>query len=83
MEPIIALSLICLGLPIAIEGVLLTTKDVAARLGVSIKTVQSYIQRGQLPAEKLGRDYVIREEDINNFKERRRRPGRPRKDDCE
>ena len=56
---------------------LLTTKEVAARLGVTIQRVQALIQDGRLPAEKLGRDYVIKEQDLKLVADRK--PGRPRK----
>jgi excisionase family DNA binding protein len=56
---------------------LLTTKEVAARLGVTIQRVQALIQGGRLPAEKLGRDYVIKEQDLKLVADRK--PGRPRK----
>lgn len=56
---------------------LLTTKEVADRLGVTIKRIQAMIRDGRLPAEKLGRDYVIREQDLELVRDRK--PGRPRK----
>jgi excisionase family DNA binding protein len=56
---------------------LLTTKEVAARLGVTIQRVQALIRDGRLPANKLGRDYVIKEQDLRLVADRK--PGRPRK----
>ncbi|MFL6335842.1 MAG: helix-turn-helix domain-containing protein [Pyrinomonadaceae bacterium] len=56
---------------------LLTTKEVAVRLGVTIQRVQALIQDGRLPASKLGRDYVIKEQDLKLVADRK--PGRPRK----
>jgi excisionase family DNA binding protein len=56
---------------------LLTTKDVADKLGVSVLRVQQLIWDGRLPAEKIGRDYVIKEEDLKLVEDRK--PGRPRK----
>jgi excisionase family DNA binding protein len=56
----------------------LTTKEVAERLGVTVRRVQALIQDGQLPAEKVGRDYLIKEKDIRLVEIRK--PGRPRKD---
>lgn len=56
---------------------LLTTKEVAARLGVTIQRVQALIRDGRLPASKLGRDYVIKEQDLKLVADRK--PGRPRK----
>lgn len=56
---------------------LLTTKEAAARLGVSVLRVQQLIWDGRLPAEKIGRDYVIKEADLKLVEDRK--PGRPRK----
>ncbi len=57
---------------------LLTTKDAAEKLGVSVRRVQALINNGNLPAQKLGRDYVIQESDLDLVKNRK--PGRPPKD---
>jgi excisionase family DNA binding protein len=54
---------------------LLTTNEVAGRLGVTVKRVQAMIRDGRLPAEKLGRDYVIKEQDLKLVADRK--PGRP------
>lgn len=56
---------------------LLTTSEVAARLGVTMKRVQAMIRDERLPAEKRGRDYFIREVDLKLVEDRK--PGRPRK----
>jgi excisionase family DNA binding protein len=56
---------------------LLTTKEVAERLGVSVRRVHALIQDGRLPAQKFGRDYQIDEKDLKRVAERK--PGRPRK----
>jgi excisionase family DNA binding protein len=56
---------------------LLTTNQVAERLGVSIGRIHQLINEGRLPAEKLGRDYVIREEDLRLVRDRK--VGRPPK----
>jgi excisionase family DNA binding protein len=56
---------------------LLTTKEVAERLGVSVRRVHALIQDERLPAKKFGRDYMIQEKDLELVKERK--PGRPRK----
>ena len=56
---------------------LLTTKQAAERLGVSIGRIHQLINEGRLPAEKLGRDYVIREEDLKLVEGRK--VGRPPK----
>jgi excisionase family DNA binding protein len=56
---------------------LLTTKDAAERLGVTVTRVQQLIAAGSLPAEKMGRDYFIQEDDLKLVADRKR--GRPRK----
>lgn len=56
---------------------LLTTSEVAERLGVTVKRVQAMIRDERLPAEKRGRDYLIREADLKLVENRK--PGRPRK----
>jgi excisionase family DNA binding protein len=57
--------------------VLLTTKDAAERLGVTVGRVHQLIHDERLPAEKVGRDYMINEKDLKLVKDRK--PGRPRK----
>ena len=59
----------------------LTTKEAAARLGVSVLRVQQLIWGGRLPAEKIGRDYMIKEDDLKLVADRK--PGRPRKNQAE
>lgn len=57
---------------------LLTTKQVAERLGVTMKRVQAMVRDKRLPAEKIGRDYLIKEMDLKLVMNRK--PGRPRQD---
>lgn len=40
---------------------LLTTKQAAERLGVTVQRVHALINAERLPAEKVGRDYLIKE----------------------
>jgi excisionase family DNA binding protein len=56
---------------------LLTTKQAAERLGISIPRIHQLINEERLPAEKVGRDYVIREEDLSLVEDRK--VGRPPK----
>jgi excisionase family DNA binding protein len=56
---------------------LLTTKETADRLGVSVRRVHQFIEESRLPAEKMGRDYFIKEEDLKLLEDRK--PGRPPK----
>lgn len=51
----------------------------AKELGVSRQTLWRYVTHDRLPAEKVGRDYVIRREDLDEFKANRKPAGRPRK----
>jgi excisionase family DNA binding protein len=55
---------------------MLTTKEVAQRLGVSVRRVQALIRAKRLPAVKHGRDWSIPEDAVEALTERR--PGRPR-----
>lgn len=57
---------------------LLTTKEVSEKLGVTMPRVHALIQAGRLPAEKFGRDYVIKESDLALVAERK--AGRPKKE---
>src|SRR5262245_15190195 len=54
---------------------LLTTTEAAERLGVTVGRVQQLIWEGKLPAQLLGRDYVIKEDDLALVANR---PGRGR-----
>jgi excisionase family DNA binding protein len=54
---------------------LLTTQQVADRLGVSASRVRQFILEGRLPAIKLGRDNLVREEDLKLVQDRK--AGRP------
>lgn len=44
---------------------LYTVEETAELLRVSTRTVRNYIKDGKLRASKLGKQYVIRESDIN------------------
>jgi excisionase family DNA binding protein len=56
---------------------LLSTKEASERLGVSVLRVQQLIWDGRLPAQKIGRDYVIDENDLKLVADRK--TGRPKK----
>jgi excisionase family DNA binding protein len=56
---------------------LLTTKDAAERLGITVVRVHQLIKLGTLKAEKIGRDYLIQEKDLKALQGRK--VGRPRK----
>jgi excisionase family DNA binding protein len=57
---------------------LLTTTEAASKLGVTVGRVQQLIWDGLLPAQKIGRDYVINEDDLKQV-ENRPKVGRPAK----
>ena len=46
-------------------------------MGVHITRVQVLIREGRLPAQKIGRTYVVNEDDLKLVKDRK--PGRPPK----
>ncbi len=56
----------------------LTTKEVAERLKISVRQVQTLIKLERLPAEKRGRDWFVKEQDLK-LVENRPKTGRPPK----
>ncbi len=60
------------------ENNLLTTREVAERLNISMRRVRALIESGQLPSKQYGRDHLINESDLEIVKDRK--PGRPPKD---
>lgn len=48
-----------------------TCEQVAQRYGVKTLTVWGWIRKKKLPAIKLGRDYRIRQEDLDTFERER------------
>lgn len=61
----------------SVEGYL-TTKEIAKKLGVSVRRIVALINSGNLPSERIGRSHVIKESDLELIKERK--PGRPTKE---
>jgi excisionase family DNA binding protein len=55
----------------------LTTAEAAEKLGKTIRHVQWLITEGRLPAQKIGRDYLINEGDLKLVSNLKR--GRPAK----
>lgn len=70
------------------QGALLSTEDGAQIKGVTVQAIVAAIRRGAIPATKVGRDYVIRSEDLEGYQptrtqaERARRPRPSRKKDA-
>jgi excisionase family DNA binding protein len=56
---------------------LLTSKEAAEKLGVTVARVRQLVLAGSLPAQKFGRDLAINEDDLKLVAVRK--PGRPRK----
>lgn len=56
---------------------MLTTTQAAAQLGITPRRVLALIAAGRLPAQKLGRDWLIRPEDLELERVKDRKPGRP------
>ena len=51
----------------------LTTREVAQLLKVNVVTVQRWIQKGWLPAIRIGRKYWVKKEDIDKAKVKKRK----------
>lgn len=49
---------------------LLTTTQVAARIGVLPCRVRQFIRTGRLPAMREGRDWLVRAPDVERFQRR-------------
>jgi excisionase family DNA binding protein len=62
---------------IAVMKKLISSKEAAEKLGLSLRRVQALITSGRLPAQKIGNSYVVNEKDLELVKERT--PGRPAK----
>jgi excisionase family DNA binding protein len=60
---------------------LISSAEAAKKLGVHITRVQVLIREGRLPAQKIGRTYVVDEADLKLVEDRK--PGRPRKNQAE
>ena len=58
---------------------MLTTSEVATRLGVTPNRVWALIKAGRLPSQQFGRDHLIKESDVALVADRK--PGRPKKAD--
>ena len=56
---------------------MISTNEAAKELGVTVHRVRVLIREGRLPAEKIGRDWIIRWSDLDLV--RVRKPGRPPK----
>lgn len=59
---------------------MLSVLEAAEKLGVSRWRVNQLINAGRLPAQKIGRSFIIRESDLELV--RKRPPGRPPKNEA-
>ena len=67
-----------LGRPVPVaQGHLLTVSEAAQRLGLSMAMVRRYCAKGKIPSQKIGRDWAIRQRDIEVFAAAPRHSGRP------
>jgi excisionase family DNA binding protein len=58
------------------QGRLMTIPEAAERLGLSLAMVRRYCSIGKLPAKKVGRDWTLRQRDVERFAASARRRGR-------
>ena len=56
---------------------MMTTSEVAARLGVSDGRVRQFVSEGRLRGEREGRSLLFEEDEVERFKTQLRLPGRP------
>jgi len=56
---------------------MITTAEVAARLGVHRSRVNDLMKEGRLPAQRFGKVYLVDEKDLRLVA--KRKPGRPAK----
>jgi excisionase family DNA binding protein len=49
------------------QGRLMTIPEAAQRLGLSVAMVRRYCSIGKLPAQKIGRDWAVRQQDVERF----------------
>lgn len=56
----------------ATDGAYLTVAEVADRYRIAPKTVRDYVRRGQLPAVKAGRRWLIAADDVDRLAAARR-----------
>lgn len=60
----------------------MTVKEAASALDVPIPTIQRRLQKGHMQGEKVGRDWVIKNEEVERWKGRRVNPGPKGKTDA-
>lgn len=58
---------------------MLSTKQAAARLGITVPAVVYLIRRNLIAAEKVGRDWIIAESEVERYATERRPAHRPKR----
>lgn len=61
----------------AMSTTLITTTEAAEKLGLTVRAIQKMIEVGRLPAQKVGRDYLIAPDALESIP--KQAPGRPPK----
>ena len=56
---------------------IIATREAAKELGITVQRLRVLIREGRLPAQKIGRDWIIHSSDLDLV--RVRKPGRPSK----
>lgn len=56
---------------------MITTREAAEVLGVSLRRVRALIEGGRLPSQQIGREHLIKKSDLELVRERK--TGRPPK----
>lgn len=56
---------------------MMTTTQAATELGIQPGSVKKLCQRGILKAERIGRDWLISQKEVERYKVERRSAGRP------
>lgn len=67
----------------ASSGRLMTVSEVGERLGLSVAMVRRYCETGVIPATKVGRDWSMRQKDVEGFAAKPRQRGRKKKSQAE
>jgi excisionase family DNA binding protein len=65
---------------VKVFGDWMTVKEAATLLKVSTRRVHQFIDEGRLEAEKVGRDFFVRNSSVEALKRQPRRVGRPPKE---
>jgi excisionase family DNA binding protein len=58
------------------QGRLMSIPEAAERLGLSVAMVRRYCSIGKIPAQKVGRDWAVRQRDVERFASSPRSRGR-------